>query len=699
MSVIQSIRDKGAWIIFAIIALALIAFILQDASFRKGSMFSDTTTLAKVNGSKIERTYFEERMELINQMNGGQISREQLMPSVWNMVVEQKVMEQEYDKLGITFTVKELNDLLFGTNPPQWLRQRFTDPNTGMYDEAKARQELAEVKKRPNDPQVKQYYDVFIQPTIEQTLRQKYQALIAQAVYVPKWMAEKNNADNNSIANISYVYAAYSSVSDSSVIVSDDDVKAYVQKHAKEFEQKEESRSISYISFDAFPSAQDSSNLLQQMNALKTEFATTADAKQFVSARGSEMPFTDAFITSTNLKVPNADTIKKLAVGEVFGPYVDGNNFTLARMVEKRTMPDSVKVRHILVKFGEGALTDSAAKKRIDSIAAAAKSGADFNNLVLQFSDDPGSKSKGGEYEFASLQFSNLSKEFAEVAFYGNTGDKKVVKVENSSYSGYHYIEVMQQKNIQTAYKVAYMSKAIVPSDETVNAANNAAQQFAANTKDKKSFDDNAAKQNKTVLVANDIKELDYNVGNLGSNRTFVRWVYENDVNDISEPTQIGDRFIVAIITSVNEKGLMSVQAARPLTEQFIRNEKKAKIIIDTKMKGGSLDAMAQATGQPVQRADSLSFGGFIPGVGNEPKVLGAAFNKDLQGKVSGPIAGANGVYAIKVENIGAKPAMGADVESQRQAAMANLKGQISYRAMDALRQAADVKDYRNKFY
>lgn len=699
MSVIQSIRDKGAWIIFAIIALALIAFILQDASFRKGSMFSDTTTLAKVNGSKIERTYFEERMELINQMNGGQISREQLMPSVWNMVVEQKVMEQEYDKLGITFTVKELNDLLFGTNPPQWLRQRFTDPNTGMYDEAKARQELAEVKKRPNDPQVKQYYDVFIQPTIEQTLRQKYQALIAQAVYVPKWMAEKNNADNNSIANISYVYAAYSSVSDSSVIVSDDDVKAYVQKHAKEFEQKEESRSISYISFDAFPSAQDSSNLLQQMNALKTEFATTADAKQFVSARGSEMPFTDAFITSTNLKVPNADTIKKLAVGEVFGPYVDGNNFTLARMVEKRTMPDSVKVRHILVKFGEGGLTDSAAKKRIDSIAAAAKSGADFNNLVLQFSDDPGSKSKGGEYEFASLQFSNLSKEFAEVAFYGNTGDKKVVKVENSSYSGYHYIEVMQQKNIQTAYKVAYMSKAIVPSDETVNAANNAAQQFAANTKDKKSFDDNAAKQNKTVLVANDIKELDYNVGNLGSNRTFVRWVYENDVNDISEPTQIGDRFIVAIITSVNEKGLMSVQAARPLTEQFIRNEKKAKIIIDTKMKGGSLDAMAQAIGQPVQRADSLSFGGFIPGVGNEPKVLGAAFNKDLQGKVSGPIAGANGVYAIKVENIGAKPAMGADVESQRQAAMANLKGQISYRAMDALRQAADVKDYRNKFY
>lgn len=699
MSVIQSIRDKGAWIIFAIIALALIAFILQDASFRKGSMFSDTTTLAKVNGSKIERTYFEERMELINQMNGGQISREQLMPSVWNMVVEQKVMEQEYDKLGITFTVKELNDLLFGTNPPQWLRQRFTDPNTGMYDEAKARQELAEVKKRPNDPQVKQYYDVFIQPTIEQTLRQKYQALIAQAVYVPKWMAEKNNADNNSIANISYVYAAYSSVSDSSVIVSDDDVKAYVQKHAKEFEQKEESRSISYISFDAFPSAQDSSNLLQQMNALKTEFATTADAKQFVSARGSEMPFTDAFITSTNLKVPNADTIKKLAVGEVFGPYVDGNNFTLARMVEKRTMPDSVKVRHILVKFGEGGLTDSAAKKRIDSIAAAAKSGADFNNLVLQFSDDPGSKSKGGEYEFASLQFSNLSKEFAEVAFYGNTGDKKVVKVENSSYSGYHYIEVMQQKNIQTAYKVAYMSKAIVPSDETVNAANNAAQQFAANTKDKKSFDDNAAKQNKTVLVANDIKELDYNVGNLGSNRTFVRWVYDNDVNDISEPTQIGDRFIVAIITSVNEKGLMSVQAARPLTEQFIRNEKKAKIIIDTKMKGGSLDAMAQATGQPVQRADSLSFGGFIPGVGNEPKVLGAAFNKDLQGKVSGPIAGANGVYAVKVENIGAKPAMGADVESQRQAAMANLKGQISYRAMDALRQAADVKDYRNKFY
>src|SRR6476660_641292 len=142
MSVIQRIRDKGAWIIFAIIALALIAFILQDSSFRRGNMFTNTTTIGKVNGEKIERTDFETNMELINQANGGQITREQLIPSVWNMMVEQKVMQQEYNKLGLAFTGRELSDLLFGNNPPQWYVQAFTDPNTGQVDMNRARQAI-----------------------------------------------------------------------------------------------------------------------------------------------------------------------------------------------------------------------------------------------------------------------------------------------------------------------------------------------------------------------------------------------------------------------------------------------------------------------------------------------------------------------------------------------------------------------------
>lgn len=698
MSIIQRIRERGAWIVFGIIALALIAFILQDSSFRGGGMFSNTTTLAKVNGEEIDRNDFEAKMEMLNQMNGGQIQREQLMPSVWNMVVEQTVMQQEFQKLGISFGSKELNNMLFGSNPPQWLRQGFTDPNTGVYDSVKVRQQFVEMKKRPNDPQVKQFWTAYIQPTIDQALQEKYQNLLTKAVYVPKWMGEKYNADNNSFSNIRFVSVPYGSVDDAAVKVTDEEINAYVKKHEKEFTVKEASRSIAYVSFSAAPTAQDSAVVYQQLESLKTEFAATDNAQQFINMKGSETPFHDGYVTASNLKVPNADVIKQLPLNEVYGPYVDGTNYTIAKMVGKRMMPDSVKVRHILINFGTNGLADSTAKKRIDSIATAIKGGADFNQMVLQYSDDPGSKDKAGEYEFSSLQFPVLSKEFADVAFYGNAGDKKTVKVENSKYTGYHYIEVLQQKNMQDAYKIAYVSKPILPSDETVNAANTQAQQFAAAVKDRKSFDALAEKDKTPVLVANDIKELDYVINGLGSNRQFVRWIYENDVDDISEPTQMDDRIVVAVITSVNKPGLMNAASARPMAEPFIKNEKKAKIIIDTKIKGQTLEAIAQAANSTVTTADSLTFNGFVPNVGNEPKLIGAAFNKSLQNKISGPIAGNGGVYVLTVSSIGAQPGM-ADVEMIRQSLMSNIQSQMGYRAMGALKESATIKDYRSKFY
>ncbi|MDB5232298.1 MAG: peptidyl-prolyl cis-trans isomerase [Chitinophagaceae bacterium] len=699
MSVIQRIREKGAWIIFGIIALALLAFILQDSAFRRGNLFSNNTTIGKVNGQTVDRTDFQAKSDLVNQMNGGQIPQEQLVPGVWNMMVDQIVLEQQYKKLGLAFTGKELSDVLFGNNPPQWFTQRFTDPATGQFNEQAAREEINQIKKLKNDPRVAQYYQVYIQPTIDQSLRQKYQSLISGAIYVPKWMNEKMNADNNSIASISYVQAPYTLIPDNQVKVSDADIRDYEKKHESEFEQKEETRSISYVAFEAGPSAQDSEEAFKQVSEIKPAFATAPDVKNFVSTKGSETPYFDGYVTSNNMKMPYADTIKSLGIGQVFGPYVDGGNYVVARMIAKRSMPDSVKVRHILIKTadrGQPVLPDSIAKKRIDSIANAIKGGADFNAMVQQFSDDPSSKPTKGEYEFPSSQFSTISKEFAEVAFYGNTGDKKIVKVENSTYSGYHYIEVVQQKNIQPAYNVAYFSKPIVISPETDNNASTAAQQFAAGSKTSKEFSQNAQKLKMTPLVAADIKANDFTVGPLTASRQLVRWVYEKDNGDVSEPMKIGDRYIVATVTGINKAGQMSVTSARPLAEPFIRNEKKAKIIIDTKIKGNSLEEIAKSVGSSVQRADSIAFQTpFIPNVGNEPKIIGAAFNKQVQGKQTTPISGNTGVFILRGEGVSAKPSMGNDPAALQN----NLKAQAAYRALDALHKSAEIKDYRSKFY
>jgi peptidyl-prolyl cis-trans isomerase D len=170
MSLIQRIRDKAAWFIFGAIALSLLAFILQDALTRKGgSMFGNSSTVGKINGVSIDRTDFESKISFYEQANNA--PRDQLIGSVWEYIVQQTVMQQEYNKLGLQVTSKELSDILFGTNPPSWLQQAFTDPSTGVYNADAARQQFSQMKKNSSDPRVTQVYQAYIQPTVQQTFQ------------------------------------------------------------------------------------------------------------------------------------------------------------------------------------------------------------------------------------------------------------------------------------------------------------------------------------------------------------------------------------------------------------------------------------------------------------------------------------------------------------------------------------------------
>ncbi|HAK10612.1 MAG TPA: hypothetical protein DCO78_00355 [Chitinophagaceae bacterium] len=184
----------------------------------------------------------------------------------------------------------------------------------------------------------------------------------------------------------------------------------------------------------------------------------------------------------------------------------------------------------------------------------------------------------------------------------------------------------------------------------------------------------------------------------LGETRSLVRWIYENKEGDVSEPTEVADRYVVATITAIHKPGTLTVAEARPQAEFFVRNEKKAQQMI-TKFTGNTLEAMATASGNVVMRADSITFANaMIPNVGNEAKVVGAAFNKALQGKVSTPIAGVGGVYALRVESIGAKANLATDAETVKQGLIQAMR-MAAFRSAEALRKGAVIKDYRFKFY
>ncbi len=692
MSIIQNIRDKGAWIIFTIIVIALVAFVLQDGIGKQGN--SAVSELGKVNGITINKTEFEEKVEIQVQNYASQgVKREQILGFLWNQEVDRILFKTEEIKLGITVGTKELSDVLFGTESP--FRQEFTDPATGEFKVNDAKQAIAQLKKGKNQEQIKNIEKMYIEPSIENRLRNKYQALIVKGVQMPSWMVQKQYAESNSISNINIVGIPYASISDSTIKITDDEIATYLKENAAAFQVEEASKNISYVGFSAAPTSADSAAVFNTVNGLKAEFQAAPDAAVFLNKAGSDLPFYNSYISGKSLQVPNKEAIIASGIGNVYGPYIDGKNYTLAKVIGTKQWPDSASVRHILIatagQNGQTVRDDSAAKKLVDSIRFAIASGSSFDAMVEKYSDDAGSKANGGKYEMFSQ--GQMVGPFNDFSFDNSVGTKGVVKTD----FGYHYIEILKQTPRSPAYKIAYLSKAILPSNETIGAASAAAAAFASSAKDLKSFNEQAIKSNKQALPASGIKAMDYEIPGLGESRSLVRWINENNLNAVSEPTEIGDNYFVAVITGEEKQGLASVTSARPQVEGILRDQKKA-LQIKQNFKGNTIEEIANSAKTIVQAADSISFNySMIPGIGNEPKIVGAAFNKTLLNKPSTPIAGNAGVFVISVKSQGAKVAT-QDLNSF-EADLLNRTRSVVYRTNIGLKKVAKIVDNRLKVY
>ncbi|MCW3090296.1 MAG: peptidyl-prolyl cis-trans isomerase [Ferruginibacter sp.] len=707
MQIIQNIREKGAAIVIGVIALSLIGFILMDAKpGSSGGLFGGgrSSSVGKVNGESIEYTEFNAKVKQAEEQYGGRVSGTQIYEvrqSVWDQLVAEKVLVKEFDKLGLSFSPKEMSSIMFSNDAPYTLKQAFTDKTTGQYDIAKVQEWWQQAKKSKGE-QRDAIESQVVEPMKLQALYNKYSSMIAAGAYYSSWMQQKDNAEEKTFANISYVAIPYTVISDSTVKVSDEELTGYMSKHKAIYKQ-EAGRYISYVAFSANPSATDTVKSLEAVSALKTPFLADTNAKAFIARNMSSLPFYDGYTLKSKMAMAQKDSIASIPVGKVFGPYLDGGNFVLAKMIGVRQMPDSVKVRHILIgttdpQSGQPLLPDSIAKKRIDSIAAAIKGGADFNAMVIQYSDDKGSKDKKGEYDFASTQFGDLAKEFSETIFYGNTGDKKVVHTN----FGWHYIEVLNQKNFEPAYKVAYLAKPILATDETVNSASSKATKLSGEARDGKALENYITKNGiQKVDVPEMIKPNDYRLGGLQDARQLIKWAFDAKQGEVSEPFSIEDQFVVAVVNKIQPEGLPDAKTARPLVELTVRNMKKAELIVNKLTPTPTLESAAAAYNVQIGTAgadSSLTFKApIINGVGNEPKIIGAAFNPTFKQKPSEPITGTNGVYVIKVNSIGSKPADSPEAIAQQ--ANQHTRGMLQQMSgwFESLKKTADIKDDRSK--
>mgnify|MGYP000459630880 FL=1 len=696
MSIIQNIRERGSWILICIV-IALIAFILQDGVGRNNGN-SDINTLGVINGATINKVDFEQKVQNQLQQYAAQgAQRGQVINDLWNTEIFSLLIKQEADKIGLSVGSKEANDVIYGEESP--FRQQFTDPTTGEFKVNDLKAQLAELKKSTKKEAVDQKEQLeknVILPALEKRTLRKYQALLYRGIQAPKWLLEKQYAENNAISNIRFVSVPYTTITDTTIKVSNEDISAYLKENSAAFQVEEAQRNISFVAFSAAPTTADSAIVRKNIEALKDGFLSATDVAAFLNKTTTSPAFKDTYQNKKNITAQDVDSVTNLPVGALYGPYVYGPNYVFAKMIGKKSLPDSASVRHILITTkndqNQAGREDGVAKILIDSIKNAITGGATFDSLVVKYSEDGGSKANGGIYEM--FPQANMVKPFNDFSFENPVGSRGVVKTE----FGYHYIEVLKQTSPSPAYNIAYLTLPIVASKETTTTAQTTAAKSAADSKDQKSFNANALKLNKQAVPATNIKAYDFNIQGLGETREIVRWVFEKKVNDVSEPIEVGDAYIVANITSEDKPGLMSVETAKSKNiEVIIRDQKKAEKI-KSKLKGATLEAIATAAGATVLQADSLSYTSTnISGLGNEPKLVGASFNKALLNKVSAPIAGNSGVFVISVSNLGAIAAPG-DLAAFKEQYQGRLSNTIVNSA-PALKKKAKIEDNRATLY
>ena len=704
MSVIQTIRDKYIGLVIGSIIVALIGFLVMDAmqSNVRSIFGGDQTLLAEVNGQRIEykkyealRGRYEENMK--SRSKDGSLSdaeRSQVNEQVWNDIINETVMQGEIEALGIDLTDKELQDMETGQFPDPMIRQNFTDPNTGIFDAARVSQYISSLGQDKTGEARKQWRE-FEEGLIKNRKNTKYTELITKGIYFPKFLVEEMVKQKSSVASVNYVQLPYTLISDSSVKISDEEIKAYMQKRERIFKTQDDNARIEYVAFDIKPSTEDTAASLGVLNGLRAAFDSTKDNEDFV-AKNSEENIREFYFNESNLEVPVPADVLNSAVGAVSGPFYYNGSYKMVKVLDKKSMPDSVKATHILVAVTKDR-TEGQAEAIADSLMAQVQGGMDMAMLASTRSDDQGSAKKGGDLGY--FPQGAMVSEFNDACFNGKIGDLKKVKTQ----FGFHIIRVTDQKDFKPSVKIAPVTKALVAGNATIQAAFAKANEFVSAAKDAKGFDESSKKLGKDKLNVPTINKTMSVIPGLGSAREVARWAFEAKIGDVSPVFNLDDKCIVAKLMDRQEKGVLpSVESIRPQIEGMLIQEKKGQMLIKQYGSKASLEEIAMAAAQTVKTADTVILaGGGNSEIAYEAKVLGAAFNKANLNKKSAGIPGDQGVYFIfvKSQTTGAVNAADPGLIMERMQMEAGARSMAQNMLSYVLKKRAVINDNRSNFY
>lgn len=709
MSTLSKIRSR-AGLLVAIIGVALFAFILGDL-FSSTSIFSaPDNSVGEIAGKKINYEEFGLKVEQALQRhressgdnNVPQEVKDMIVKETWDYLVEETVLGKEYSKLGISVSDDELYDLMMGNNPHPYIIKYFTDRQTGKIFEPYATQfgtlnvsKVNEYAQQMNPEQEASW--VMLESAIKEArIKEKYDNLIRKGIYITNSYAKRDYINRNKTTKAAYIVKRYSYLPDSTITITEDDLRSYYNEHKHEYRNKETTRKIEYVVFDATPSAEDTAAIKNDMNKLTEEFKTNPadDDSLFVIRESDSRIFNMQYQSKGMLQPVWLDSIMFAAEkGFVYGPYMDNNQFKVSKLINKKIAPDSVKARHILIGIENNDTLKARAKA--DSIKKILTP-ENFEMLARQYSVDKASGEKGGDLGWFTE--GRMVPSFNDACFSGKKGDMPVVE----SQFGIHLIEILDKTADIEKVQVATIDRNILPSTKTLQVYYQQASSFAGKYNKADLFNNGINELGYTKRVADNLKDGDKTIAGLESPAELVRWAYEAKIGDVSPAYDLNNKFVVAHLVEVKEKGIAPFEQVKERIEASVRIEKKAEKFISEFNKVMEsekvFENVAIKMGEQILDIENLNFNMYsVPGLGRESEFIGTATTLK-SGEVSKPIKGRSGVFVVKAKEVIDAPAI-TDFTSSKNIITGSYGGRIEDEVKAALIENAGVENRVGKMF
>ncbi len=709
MAVLERIRSKAGTIVVVVIGLALFSFVMQDLFSSGNSIFKGRDTeIGEINGHSVPGEEFQRRLtnaeEIVKRNQGvsgiDDNTRQQLVNQIWNEYLDEYLFNEQMEEAGVAVSDDELFDMVQGENINPQVSQipLFQDSITKQFDRNKVLKFLKTQLSEENDPDGKyrESWAEFEKSLAKQRLKTKYNTLIRKAVYVTSAQAKHDFANKNTTALVRIISKRFDTVADSTITVTDEEMKKYYDEHSFEFEQKDETRKLEYVVFQVNPTAEDRAELFKSMEELKAGFQSSTDDTAFVNANSTQGYRVES--VKRGKVGPQIDSaIFSGTPGSVFGPFTENTELKLVKLKGFKAASDSVKARHILIST-QGGMTPAAAIARADSLKAAIKAGSDFDALAKRFSEDPGSKEKGGDLGWFTEGM--MVPEFNNACFNGNVGDYVTVTTQY----GAHLINITDKTRPSNKAEVVYLSKKIEPSTRTVDEFYAKANDFAVTAQDYDAFKKEADTKGMFIVSYDRLLPNDRQVNDLTNSREMVQWAYnpERELKDVSKVFDIEGKYVVAALTGIKDKGIPTFDQLKESIKPMAIREKKGENFskdFNAAMTGVTdIDQLSAKMKLNADSAGAITFSSYsVPNYGYEPKVIGRSFSTPVN-KLSKPIIGNTGVYVIVVKSVtpGVLPTDLKDTKSQ---VLQSIVGRVDNGVNTALMKKGNVEDKRYRFF